>query len=148
MNKKFLILLLFVLVGKLFAVDNFNHLKESIGLNSGGKAIIFYQNLNDCFKCSIEMNNVVDLVEKGKNKNRNKIVCFVNCKRKKELDFFRKTNNWKHFLFINKDQIQNILKSDLNTGMIILDENFNVLSKLKYGEIIQNIKSINAILNN
>jgi len=118
---------LILFISSHFDQNYFDQLKVDLDLKNDEKVIITFQTLDNCIKCyQIPFLIIMDL-RKIKNIPDFKVLCFLKCNRKKELDVFKKKFDWNDYLMMDKGDARLKLGLKKDTHLAIIDANGSIM---------------------
>lgn len=78
-----------------------------------------FQNFTNCSKCYMQVDNQLDKISSSL-LNKAKVVAFVECNRKRELEVYRKVTGWKYDMEIDRDDLKSELGLNFKTLLVLM----------------------------
>ncbi len=147
---KYAIVLFLVLVTMTFSSDSsIIKLRTLTNLQAKEKLVITFQELGgSCVKCYSIPLALIESVKNRNNLSDFKIVAAVKCNRDIEVNIFKKQNDWKYYLYADKNDLAKKLGINHLSGLAVIDYSGKVLLELeaKKGVSTEDVDKLAAVL--
>ena len=112
----------------------FSEIKKETDVKDSEIIIVIYQSAGACVKCYFQPMEIIQNVMKNlHNKDKIKMLAFVQCQRKKELSVFKKLYDWKYNMLMDNNNIREKMGIDLNSAITVFNSEgkiiFNITDK-------------------
>lgn len=104
-----------------------DELKEATNLEKDEILLAIFQDIGSCIKCYEAPLNYLNIILTKNKKIKIKVLAFVLCKRKKELNLFIQRYNWKDFTMVDKGDVKQKLGLPQNSQITVFNDNYEII---------------------
>ncbi len=104
-----------------FDYDYFDEIKKSVKLKENEELVIIFQNIGFCKKCYLKPMDQVEKLRKEGSIDKFKLLALVRCERNKELKIYKRTYDWKNYLYRDDGNGREKLECSTDTYLVAFD---------------------------